>query len=392
MCQQTLCKIMLIAGILISLPGCRPAVELPTPIPTAIVPGTFTPPPTRAELPPTRDLSTATPAPTAEPTAVVPTLAPTTSPTPVIGPVIYIDAPTAGQSTVMGREVSLSGFAQVTSDMSIQVGLTDAAGQTLAGAAASVELNQWTAQLAVPQLISGGATAHAVIVDAGGSELARDSVPLLLIPDRNITDSYVQLIRPEPGSVGVAGHNFFVDGQLWRQGGGRLQVAVLLDDCREEVADIYFQLGTSSYWQGYLILPRDVAGPACVVAWVGTPGTADWRAAMMPIDILHQDDPAARGLMISNPRAARNLTAGETILVTGVAYNIPGRTVNIEVLLENGQVLAEAEDDADFYGYWSAEVVLPPNAEDAAVVRVTTGDRAQPDSEAEVHFNIVPPS
>ena len=101
----------------------------------------------------------------------------------------------------------------------------------------------------------------------------------------------------------------------------------------------------------------------------------------------------ATGVMISNPRADRNYVWGETVLVTGVAYNIPGRMVNIEILMEeNGQVVAEAEDDADFYGYWSAEVTLPPGAEGEAVVRVTTGDRAQPDSESEVNFNIVPPS
>ena len=65
---------------------------------------------------------------------------------------------------------------------------------------------------------------------------------------------------------------------------------------------------------------------------------------------------------------------------------------NYRVLLENGQVVAEAEDDADFYGYYSAEVTLPAGTEAEATVRVTTGDRAQPDSEGTVNFNIVPPS
>lgn len=397
MCQQRMWKFVLVVGMLMWATGCTaPSEQLPTAVPTAGIPVTETPP---ATLPPTRDLSTATTAATAtaEPTEEAEALDTPTAvfvtPTPVIGPVINIDSPAEWQPAVMGGEVIVTGFAQVTSDMEIQVGLTSAAGQALATGVAEIDISQWTATLAVPELVTGGAEVHAVIVDAGGGELARDSVPIRLTADRQTNDSYVELIRPEPGTVGIAGHNFFLDGQLWRQGGGNLQVAVLMNGCQENVADVFFQLGTSSYWQGYVILPPDVAGPACAAAWVGTPGTEEWRAAMMPITILDREDPLADGLMISNPRAGRNLAAGETILITGVAYNIPGRTVNIEVLLaENGQVVAEAEDDADFYGYWSAEVTLPPGAEGEAVVRVTTGDRAQPDSESEVNFNIVPPS
>lgn len=391
MCQQTLWKSVLIVGMLIWTVGCSAPSELPTAIPTAAVPPTATAQATR-ELPPTRDLATATAQPTPEPSPTLPIVVQEDTPTPVIGPVINIDQPVAGHQTVMGSDVTLSGFAQVTSDMAIHVGLTSAAGQALASAVADVDISQWQATLTTPAFMTGGVVAHAVIVDAGGNELARDSVELVLTADRQVNDSYVTLFRPQPGSVGVAGHNFFMDGQLWRQGGGNLQVAVLMDGCQENVADVFFQLGTSSYWQGYVILPEDISGPGCAAAWVGEPGSEEWRAAMVPITILPQDDPMATGVMISNPRADRNYAWGETILVTGVAYNMRGRMVNIEVLMEeNGQVVAEAEDDADFYGYWSAEVTLQPGLEGEATVRVTTGDRAQPDSESTVTFNIVSP-
>lgn len=387
--QPIVLKVVFVLGMLMWLVSCAPQAALPTPVPTAIVPTTPTEVPVTptADLPPTRDLATATPA----PTDVLPTREPTTTPTPVIGPVINIDQPVAGEPVVMGSELAVTGFAQIAGGMTIQVGLLSAAGQVLATADAEVDISQWSATLDVPQHITGVAEAQALIVDAGGEVVARDSAPVTITADRQVNDSYVTLIRPEANSIGVAGHNFFLDGQLWRQGGGNLQVGILADGCQELVADVFFQLGTSSYWQGYVILPEDVSGPACAAAWVGTPGDDDYRAAMVPVTILSKDDPQATGLMISNPREGRNLTAGETMEVTGVTYNIPGRMVNIEVLLENGQVIAEAEDDADFYGYFSAEVALPPAIESEAVVRVTTGeDRAQPDSESTVLFNIVP--
>lgn len=387
--QPIMQKIMFVLGMLIWVTGCSGQAELPTPVPTAVVPVTPSEEPVTptANLPPTRDLATATP----EPTAVLPTRQATTTPTPVIGPVINIDQPVAAEPVVMGSSLTVSGFAQIPGGMTIQVGLVSAGGQVLATADADVDISQWSATLTVPEQITGVGEAQAVIVDAGGEAVARDSAPVTITADRQANDSYVTLIRPDANSVGVAGHNFFLDGQLWRQGGGNLQVGIFMDGCQELVSDIFFQLGTSSYWQGYVILPQDVSGPACATAWVGTPGDDAYRAAMVPVTILSKDDPQATGVMISNPREGRNLTAGETMEVTGVAYNIPGRTVNIEILLENGQVIGEAEDDADFYGYFSAEVPLPPGLESEAVVRVTTGeDRAQPDSESTVVFNIVP--
>lgn len=387
--QPNVPKAVFVLGILMWLMGCARQAELPTPASTAIVPVTSTDEPVTpaATLPPTRNLATATPA----PTSVLPTRLATTTPTPVIGPVINIDRPVAAEPVVMGSDVTVTGFAQIAGGMTIQVGLVSAAGQVMATANADVDISQWSATLTVPQQITGVGEAQAVIVDAGGEAVARDSAPVTITADRQENESYVTLIRPEADSVGVAGHSFFLDGQLWRQGGGNLQVGILMNGCQEVVADIFFQLGISSYWQGYVILPQDASGPACAAAWVGTPGDDDYRAAMVPVTILSKDDPQATGLMISNPREGRNLTAGETMEVTGVAYNIPGRTVNIEVLLENGQVIGEAEDDADFYGYFSAEVPLPPGVESEAIVRVTTGeDRAQPDSESTVLFNIVP--
>ncbi|MFW6182728.1 MAG: hypothetical protein ACOC8X_02945 [Chloroflexota bacterium] len=395
MCRLPRSLHILLLTLFLILAGCQPAPALPTPAPTAASPGeeaTGVLPPTNTPntLPPTQDLTD----PTAEatPTAVAPTRQPADTPTPVIGPIIDIDQPEEGQRFTLGVPITVTGFAQVAPGMSIRVGLTSPTGWSLSEAEAQIEGSAWQATLPAPEQVTGLATLQAVIVDGGGAEQSRSSLALELTADRQHSSSYVTLFRPTANSVAVAGHNLFIDGQLWRSGGGLLQAAVLMDECQESVADVSFQLSTSSTWQGFVVLPRDVSGPACAVAWVGQPGEDEWRAAQMPITVLDQDDPAASGLLIANPRDGRRVPAGESLLINGVAYNVPGRTVTVNVSLDNGQVVGEAEAQTDYFGYWRAEVMMPPATEEAeAVVTAILGDEAEPDQVTEVTFQIAPP-
>jgi hypothetical protein len=342
---------------------------------------------TIAGLPPTRDLATAT----RQPTPVLPTRAPIDTPTPVIGPIITLDEPLQGQQFTLGESAVVSGFAQVGGGMNIQVGLTSASGLSLAATTAEVEGNGWRAELPIPDLVTGVATIQAVILDAGGNELSRAAVPVELVANRQNSESFVSIFRPEGEAIAVAGHNLFVDGQLWREGGGNLQVAALVDGCSESVANLSFQLSTSSTWQGFLVLPRDISGPACVVAWVGQQGEDEWRAAQVPVTILDQSDAAAEGIMIANPAPGRRVRGGETFLFNGIAYNVPGQMVTLRLQFANGEVIGEAEDDADTYGYWSTEVTMPPVAEEReAVLTVFVGDEVEPEAQSEVMFTVVP--
>jgi hypothetical protein len=365
--------------------------SLPTTIPTAAVPATvpvmLEETATIAGLPPTRDLATAT----RQPTPVLPTRAPIDTPTPVIGPIITLDEPLQGQQFTLGESAVVSGFAQVGGGMNIQVGLTSASGLSLAATTAEVEGNGWRAELPIPDLVTGVATIQAVILDAGGNELSRAAVPVELVANRQNSESFVSIFRPEGEAIAVAGHNLFVDGQLWREGGGNLQVAALVDGCSESVANLSFQLSTSSTWQGFLVLPRDISGPACVVAWVGQQGEDEWRAAQVPVMILDQSDAAAEGIMIANPAPGRRVRGGETFLFNGIAYNVPGQMVTLRLQFANGEVIGEAEDDADTYGYWSTEVTMPPVAEEReAVLTVFVGDEVEPEAQTEVTFTVVP--
>lgn len=377
--------LLLLTALSLGVSACRSAASLPTPVPTAPLP-TDAPDTAAATLPPTRDLAT----PTAEPTAVVPTRLPTRTPTPVIGPVIDINEPAAGAPLLLGAEATVSGFAQLTQEMSIRVGLTSAGGFALDEAEAEIEGSNWQASISVPEYVSGAGELQAVIQDAGGNEVARSTRSVMLEADREHAESYVTLLRPSAGDVAVAGHNYFLDGQLWRAGGGFLQVAVMTDDCQETVADVGFQLSGSTYWQGYVILPADVSGPACAMAWVGTPGEEDWRAAQVPITISAREGDDAVGIVIANPRSGRNVRAGETLTVNGVVYNAAGQVLNVTVELSNGRIVADTSAEADFYGYWTVDVTIPPGVEGEAVVRTSFGDRVDPIAQSQVLFDVVP--
>lgn len=380
-------KTLFLFLLLLSLAACRPEAVLPTAIPTAAAPvgeALITP----SGLPPTRDL--ASPTSRATDTPPLPTSTPAATPTPVIGPVIDINEPVEGAVLRVGSETTVRGFAQVGADMSIAVGLSSATGYTLASAQADVDSTGWQTSLDVPEFVTGRGLLQAVILDAAGDEVARSALTVTLEANRETAESYMTLFRPEPDAVAVAGHNLFLDGYLWRAGGGNLQVAVFTDECNESVADVGFRLSTSSYWQGYVILPPDVSGPACAVAWVGTPGEESWRAAQVPITILDREDESAVGITIANPRPQGGVRAGESLLVNGVAYNVPGQTVRLNLSLADGQLVAEAEAQADRFGYWKTEIILPSDVEGEALLTASVGEDVEPVAEAQRALEIAP--
>ncbi len=126
------------------------------------------------------------------------------------------------------------------------------------------------------------------------------------------------------------------------------------------------------------------------MAWVGTPGEESWRAAQVPITILDRDDENAVGITIANPRPGGGVTAGESLLVNGVAYNVPGQTVRLNLSMANSQLVAEAEAGTDAFGYWKTEIVIPAGLEGEAVLTAAVGDEVEPVAEVQRTFTIAP--
>ena len=379
-------QFLVLFGFLFTAVACRPADAVPTAIPTAALP-VATNAIAASALPPTRDIvSSPTPLPPT-PTAVTP---PTPTPTPVVAPILSLTTPASGETLYVGQSTEASGFVHGSPEMTVKVGLTSATGYSLLTTDATIDTNSWRATLDVPLFVTGAGLLQVALLANDGTVLARDSAPVTLGVDPEEAESFMALSRPARGDMVVAGHYLFFDGRLQAAAGGRVTIALLMDSCQNEVAAYTFSLRGSSYWQAYIIPPRDLSGAGCAVAYVGSPGEEGWRAAQVPVDVLARNDPEAVGVMIANPANGRRLTGGDTVTINGVAYNAPGGEVQVAVMLANGQIIAESAAQAGASGFWELDVTLPVDVEGEATITASIGDPDDPIAEATNVFTLFP--
>lgn len=385
-------RTLILLILLLGLAACSQAA-LPTPIPTAApaVPGTASPTvDVSAGLPATRDLSTATLQP--QPTLQEPTRQATRTPTPVIAPLLSIGSPAPGARLPLGGEVEVSGFTYSVPGMILQLGLTSHTGWAISTATGELEAGSWRGTLQIPTNVYGSAELTAALLDAGGSPLSSDTIPVFIELVEPRPESYLTLIRPQPDLIAAAGHALYFDGNLRSDTGGRMHVAVLMNDCQEEVADYSFTLNGSTFWQVYVILPETVEGPACAVVTKDEPGSDGWMAAQVPLTIYPRDDERGQSIAFAHPSAGQRFTGGQTIDVNGVAYNAPAGQVHLNVTTEDGRVLADTTVEADRNGFWLFELSLPPDADGLTQVQVQAalGDPLSPSTTARLLFNLLP--
>lgn len=341
-----------------------------------------------SDLPATRDLTDSN---TPVPTPVPPTRRPRPTSTP-IDPLIGITDPNREAELVLGTTITVRGVVQGEPEHTVAVALVSATGHVLANAIAPVEENIWITELFVPPNVSGLAQLQAQVLSADNEVLASDVIVVSLVIDTAVSEQYLALFRPGNGDLTVADHNVFFDGFLSRPGGGFLNLSIWTEDCQTKVAQFGFGMRSSSYWQGFVIVPRDLSGSACAVASVGDPSTDNWFETHVLIDILHQDDEDAIGVVIGNPPPNRTIEAGQTFFIYGTAYNAPNDEVLVSVLLDNGRIITESIIEADDWGYWELSILLPFDLEGQAVITAILGEPNDPDAQAEAFITIDPAS
>ena len=273
-----------------------------------------------------------------------------------------------------------------------QLGLTSHTGWAIATATGELETGSWRGTLQIPANVFGSAELTAALLDAGGGLLTTDTIPVFIELAEPRPESYLTLIRPQPDLIAAAGHALYFDGNLRSDTGGRMHVAVLMNDCQEEVTDYSFMLNGSTFWQVYVILPENVDGPACAVVTKDEPGSEGWMAAQVPLTIYPRDDERGQSIAFAHPSAGQRFTGGQTINVNGVAYNAPNGEVHINVTTEDGRVLADTTVEADRNGFWLLELSLPPDADGLTQVQVqaSLGDPLSPSATAQLIFNLAP--
>lgn len=353
--------------------------SLPTSIPVAELPTA-----TATSLPPTTDLTAVTTPITTDTPATRP---PTATPTPVT-PFVNVTSPETGADIVLGSDILLRGLTEISENSVISVTLISLNGRRLAETQAVVQDQIWEAGFTVPNRVSGSAIVRAIIPDAAGGVLAEHEVPVNLVIDADNADRYLALYHPLHNETAVGGFNLFFDGLVYRPAHSTISISVWVDNCQTRLAQQSFALGSSTvpfYWQGFVIVPNEATGPACAIAYFGEADSEDYRAAVVPINILSPDDPEAKGVVIANPPAGSHVTAGEALLLYGTAITASEDPVSVSVLMENGRIISQSTTPADLWGYWELSLTLPADTFGPAKLTVTANDAS-----AEILINVDP--
>lgn len=348
-----LLALLLLAGCAELMP--QPTATLPPPAAaeTPTVAATETPAPT-ATLPATATVRpTATPRPSntpepPTPTALRPTSTATSTPPPGTDP-LTIDQPAAASTVDVETTLAVAGNAPA-GTQSVALSL-EAAGVVIAESSALPNANgQWEGTLEIP----ANATGDLVVRAAAGDQAAGQPIS---VQRPNITPPFITLVHPDSSWNAVSGRALFFQGRVQRPPGGTITIALLYDGCQATAAEQSFDIGAGGRYWGFVIIPAEVTGPACAVAYFGEPGDESWRAATALLQVVAPDDPDARGLFLGN-FPDNDAPRGQPLTVYGSAYNAPNRQVQVSLRV-GGATVAEGTAIADSFGYWEIDLTLP---------------------------------
>lgn len=367
--SQSLCLLLLSGALLLTACASSPdPIVIPTELPLAVLPSA-----TSTSLPPTRDLAEFVPTPL--PTVPTATRPPTATPTP-LAVWVRLATPAEGSALLLGSDVVARGLVQREADQTVWLSLVSATGRPLAESRARLGESSWEAGLAVPEAVSGDAFLEVTVRDAAGELLASDRTRVELALDAETAERFLVLQQPVHGETAVSGFNLLFAGQTLLPAGNVISVEIWAD-CAERVAQQSFVMGRSSRsfpWQGFVVAPETLAGPACAIARAGEPGTENWREAQRLITVLPQDDPAANGVRLGAPPANSTVLAGGELLLYGTALNVREGPVQVTVVLDNGRTIAQASTTSDYWGYWETAVTLPSDITGQAQITISGGD------------------
>ena len=378
------CFIILLVLIITACAGTTPSATLP-PLPTsasqAKLPTLPPATPTTDQLPPTLDLTKSNPQST--PTDSV-TRPPTSTPRPTrtpkpLDPIVNIINPSANSFVEVGQATVLSGLTQLNPTETIWISLITNDGRLILDEEAIVERRQsgssnWEVALELPLSVTGIVQLRATVRNDEGEILAETQHPVHLLVNTETANRYILLDKPTQGENLIAGHYALLQGYAKNPSLNRITVEVFAEDCQTSIAEESFVVGGSGKWFGLPNLPEDVVGPACVAAYAGNRGEANWREVQTVVNILPKDDPAATGVTIVNPIADSIYRPGETISTWGVIYNAVDNQAVVSLILEDGQLLAREEVTVDRLGYWEFSLPLPADVAGIAAFDVTTGE------------------
>lgn len=312
-------------------------------------------------LAPTNTLeATATSQPTSTATATATT---TAVPLTILEPESEITLPTGSDLTIRGIDETA-----VNQTLHITVAISDwllAEGETAVSADGS-----WETTLPLSPQISGPATLTVQSMATQNSQTALIHIQ----PDTDPNNPFVLLEAPKLGETAVAGYGIPFNGQINNPIARTLVIGLLHDNCTRFAAGQTFELGNGQ-WEGLLVIPSDINGPACAIARSGDPDISEeWMAFIMPLEILASDDANATSITLGNP--GELIFSGSAKLeLYGTAVNAPLNKIDLELTSDDGNYkrLASETVDVNAYGYWEITLTLSESFTGHALLTASMG-------------------
>lgn len=310
--------------------------------------------------------------PVIEPTQTpVPSATPTNTPLPTATAVpLTILEPAADLSIPAGADLAIRGIDETAANGRIHV--TVRIGEWLLAEKETAVAGDgtWNLTIALPPHLTGPAT----ITARPATSQQTQSILVHIQPNIDINQTYILFDRPYLGETAVAGHAVFFNGEINRPINRTLDIGILHDGCSRFAARQTFELGNGQ-WQGMLVIPSDIAGPACAMARTGNPDTSDeWLAALMPLDILAGDNENAAGITLGNTGELL-FSATEPVYLFGTAVHAPNNELNLLLTSDDGtyKLLVNETVAVNSYGFWETTLHLSERYTGFALLTASMG-------------------
>lgn len=289
---------------------------------------------------------------------------------------LTITQPISGSHLPIGNVIQVDGvvapgMAQPV-NVAFQLGAHTLVSTTVSSDADSGE---WSAPLEIPLSAIGPGQ----IVAQTETEIARNSAELYLPNGIDLGPTTITLDHPLPEEQATEGITFFFAGTVTEPIDNTVTVGIAINECTEFIARQSFTVSSGS-WTGQVILPADVTGPACAIAYTGTYGENGWREVARPLEIVSSE--AENISRISIPLPTNNsFRKGSNAFIYGTAVNPPESEVVVELRDIDGESIATGTATVNTFGYWEISLPIPADYNETWLII-----RAAFEEDGEIYF------
>lgn len=173
-------------------------------------------------------------------------------------------------------------------------------------------------------------------------------------------DDSIALDEPAAGTILVSGYMVFLEGEVLDPIDNTLTLGVLMDDCTDFVSRQPITIGATagswSTWNAQIILPRQLQGEGCLVAYTGEYGLGDWRETRIPVTIVDEKDDRVDRVEILDTFEGV-LAQGDRLYVSGMAIDTD--EIELNLLRDGEEEIASVLVPVDDFGFWEVDFQIP---------------------------------